>query len=549
MRRDVFLKFIKKYFKNNYPVFEYKHFTKYRVNTEVSSDLVLPTINKATKFLLGLHTGEWICFGLRDQHYNKKEERKNEGEEWLEGENHIHAEFRFIKLRNGGSYGLLLYLLAQKYKHLEEFWDVGIALKTEQQGVKIGTHTFEVFPTVGDLFLLALLHPEYFPDLDVSADNLSCPKNFIATLLKEKVASIEHGAPQTTKPARPLEGWHQSKIRKSQLIQENDAREIKGFIEDRQTSMIGIMFTDIQGFTNITEKLGGAGAASLVKAHDRIIDGCIEQDGDARFIKKIGDSFMVTFSKPTAAVKTALAIQEKFYHFNQHDNVSGFDIKVRIGIHMGEVAVDDRHGWDVFGRDVNIASRIEGLASGGQILFSHIIYSNAKTWLSDETHSHLRWFEHGKYHLKGIEEPCDIFEVSAPGLYRTRKPEKNDPAQKLVLLVDDEKLYRDKYRSIIENDTDFDVLLANDGDEGLEKVEQFQPKVVVSDLLMPPGEWGGVTLLKNIKEKFPEIEVIILSSAGHLQKVRDVLKMGAYDYLEKIEQDDTVGQIVFEAMA
>ena len=109
--------------------------------------------------------------------------------------------------------------------------------------------------------------------------------------------------------------------------------------------MIGIMFTDIEGFTKITEKLGEKKAFDIKMEHDEILDKCIKEDIDAKFIKKIGDSFMITFSKPTASVITALNIQRKFYNYNRIENIYGFEIKVRIGIHMGEVTIEDKHGW------------------------------------------------------------------------------------------------------------------------------------------------------------------------------------------------------------
>ena len=212
---------------------DYKNFTKYRVNTEVTDDYTIPEINGEFKNLLGLHTGEWITFPNSGQHFTEKEKRRGEGEEWLEIEfreleNPSGNDYRYIQLRNGGSYDLVLYLLAHKYKFLDKFWDVGIALISNEWGAKVGEYVFNTFPTIGDLFLISLMTPELFPNLEIEKNN-SCPKRYIETLLNAKISSIITGDGIPSKYKNKINGWHESKLKRSKVIEEKGCGSYKRF--------------------------------------------------------------------------------------------------------------------------------------------------------------------------------------------------------------------------------------------------------------------------------------------------------------------------------
>jgi two-component system NtrC family response regulator len=113
-----------------------------------------------------------------------------------------------------------------------------------------------------------------------------------------------------------------------------------------------------------------------------------------------------------------------------------------------------------------------------------------------------------------------------------------------VLLVDDEKNLVMMLEKILRRHN-FQTLTANDGEEGLralaahmadpERAEgDEQPKpidVVVTDLQMP--RMDGLTLLGRIREKYPELPVVVLTGHGSIQSAVDAMKAGAVDYLIK----------------
>lgn len=193
-------------------------------------------------------------------------------------------------------------------------------------------------------------------------------------------------------------------------VTSTEISNIESYIQKKNTAVLTIMFTDIKGFTELTEKKGEQYATEFRKRHDEILTQVIEEDGAGLIIKFIGDAVMAVFSEPSVAVERALKIQQCLDEFNASQNE--FEpMNVRIGLHMGQVSIANSLQADVFGRHVNRASRVESLADGGQVYLSYPVFDSAKGWLT--SHKNLLWQSHGFYRLKGIEEPIEIYEVIA----------------------------------------------------------------------------------------------------------------------------------------
>ncbi len=202
-------------------------------------------------------------------------------------------------------------------------------------------------------------------------------------------------------------------------LTETEFKNIEDFRKSKNSAVLTIMFTDIQGFTALTEERGESYVHKLHSEHDKIIVECVEKDGCGIVIKYIGDSVMAVFSEPTAAVERALEIQKRLRDFNrEHPDLE--NIAVRIGIHMGQTVVENKMHVDLFGRHVNKASRIEGLAEGGHIYISYPVFDSVKSWLTESEFAAYTY--HGQYRLKGIEKPEDIYEVHAADGIKPRKP-------------------------------------------------------------------------------------------------------------------------------
>jgi len=103
-----------------------------------------------------------------------------------------------------------------------------------------------------------------------------------------------------------------------------------------------------------------------------------------------------------------------------------------------------------------------------------------------------------------------------------------------VLLVEDDDLIQELYETVLKL-RNFEVELANDGIEGLEKARALKPDVVLLDVMMP--KMNGLEMLEKLKSD-PEIKnipVIMLSNIADENHIRAALNQGALKYIIKSE--------------
>jgi adenylate cyclase len=122
-----------------------------------------------------------------------------------------------------------------------------------------------------------------------------------------------------------------------------------------------IVFTDIVGFTQLTDEHGDDVALTLLERQEELVRRALPLGG--RVVKELGDGLLLWFDEPGAAIATALALQRAFEHESDDD----LPMWVRIGMHFG---CPRARGDDIVGRDVNLASRITDLAAPGEVLCS-----------------------------------------------------------------------------------------------------------------------------------------------------------------------------------
>ena len=158
-----------------------------------------------------------------------------------------------------------------------------------------------------------------------------------------------------------------------------------------------ILFTDVEGSTALTQRLGDAKARDLLREHERMVREALKAHGGSE-VKTLGDGFMASFSSATKALECAIAMQRAFAERNESAEEP---ILVRIGLNAGEpIAEDD----DLFGTAVNEAARITATAKGGEILVSDVVRQlvKGKDFLFSDV---------GERQLKGLDEPVRLFEV------------------------------------------------------------------------------------------------------------------------------------------
>ena len=126
------------------------------------------------------------------------------------------------------------------------------------------------------------------------------------------------------------------------------------------------MFSDIEGSTAMTERLGDERAQELLRAHNTIFRQHVGAY-DGFEVKSMGDGFMLAFSSSNSALSCAVDIQRSFTDYN--GKYPSEPLRVRMGLHTGEAI---KEGEDFFGRNVILAARISAKAQGGQILVSSL---------------------------------------------------------------------------------------------------------------------------------------------------------------------------------
>ena len=129
-----------------------------------------------------------------------------------------------------------------------------------------------------------------------------------------------------------------------------------------ETDFGAIVFTDIVGFTELTDVHGDDVALALLERQEQIVSR--EIPTRARVVKELGDGLLLWFDEPRAALETCLALQSAF----ESDTDPTYPLWVRMGVHWGNPR---RRGDDIIGRDVNLAARIAELAGPGEVLLSH----------------------------------------------------------------------------------------------------------------------------------------------------------------------------------
>lgn len=154
------------------------------------------------------------------------------------------------------------------------------------------------------------------------------------------------------------------------------------------------MFTDIVRSTNLVEAMGDEAWQSVIRWHDENLRSLFASHRGEE-VAATGDGFFVAFESPDDAVACAVAIQRKLA---DHRRTQGFAPQLRIGLHAaGATQVGD----NFTGKGVHEASRISGLADGGEILASRETAAGGRFPLSQPR----------TVMVKGIAEPVEVVSV------------------------------------------------------------------------------------------------------------------------------------------
>jgi predicted ATPase/class 3 adenylate cyclase len=175
-------------------------------------------------------------------------------------------------------------------------------------------------------------------------------------------------------------------------------------LPDLPTGTVTFMFTDIEGSTQLLQRLGER-FPGVLGAHNEIMRSAIEAGG-GREVSTEGDSFFVVF--PTAPQATAAAVSMQ-RALTEHEWPEDGGVRVRMGLHTGQGVVEGR---TYVGLDVNRAARIAASGHGGQIVISVSTHGLVEHGLPDG--ASIR--DLGVHRLKDLAHPEHLFQVNVEGL-------------------------------------------------------------------------------------------------------------------------------------
>lgn len=195
-----------------------------------------------------------------------------------------------------------------------------------------------------------------------------------------------------------------------QLLDKPDSFKLGGI---NQT--ITVLFADIRGFTTISEHENPEKVVRLLNRYFTAMTEIIFEFGGT-LDKYIGDGLMAIFGAPTAtlddarhALQSAVAMQKRLLILNKELREEGFpEVRMGIGLHTGEATIgyigsEKRSEYTAIGDTVNLASRLESNAQGGQILISDTTAKLCENLFPMIAHNPLT--------VKNRLQPVSLFEV------------------------------------------------------------------------------------------------------------------------------------------
>ena len=272
---------------------------------------------------------------------------------------------------------------------------------------------------------------------------------------------------------------------------EGDTHDLLGGISAEAT----IMFTDVRGFTTITEEYGAQGTVAFLNEYFTMMVDCITREG-GMLDKFIGDAIMACFGlpiphddDPDRAARTAISMIRELWAWNDERKLKGLktvDMGVGLNTDMvvsGNIGSPKRMDYTLIGDGVNLASRLESACKA---------YS-ARILVGESTVSKFK----GTYRLrdvdlvvvKGKTQPVKVFEMLD---YHTPESFPN--------LLDVTEYFNDGIRAYRAADWDkaitrFDKCLALNPGDGLSKT--YLTRCEVLRATPPAGEWDGIWVMKD----------------------------------------------------
>jgi class 3 adenylate cyclase/pimeloyl-ACP methyl ester carboxylesterase len=172
-----------------------------------------------------------------------------------------------------------------------------------------------------------------------------------------------------------------------------------------QRRLAAILAADVAGYSRMMSEDEPGTLAALQRCRSELIDPAIARH-HGRIVKLMGDGLLAEFSSVVEAVACAAEFQREIAARNA-GAVNKQPMIFRVGVHLGDVIVE---GDDIYGDGVNIAARLEGIATAGGVCISRQAYDQVQKKLA------LGYNSLGPQKLKNIPDPVEVFAINGDGL-------------------------------------------------------------------------------------------------------------------------------------
>jgi class 3 adenylate cyclase/CheY-like chemotaxis protein len=272
------------------------------------------------------------------------------------------------------------------------------------------------------------------------------------------------------------------------------------------TGTVTFVFTDVEGSTRLVRELGDS-YVRMIADHRALVREALDERGGYE-VDCRGDEFLLAFRQPTDAVEAAVAIQRSH---DSHAWPGERPVRVRIGIHTGEPAIEDD---DYVGIDVHWVARLCAAGHGGQVLLSQATV---------ESLPGVEVKDLGEHDLRGLDARERIFQLIGATLDDDFPPlrlgvsvdaqaepvggslRKGDGSLR-VAIAEDGVLLREGIALLL-TEAGFDVVgQSSTADDLLLKVRSYSPHVAVVDIRMPPTQTDeGLRAAQEIRANYPVV--------------------------------------------
>ena len=276
------------------------------------------------------------------------------------------------------------------------------------------------------------------------------------------------------------------------------------------------MIADVRGYTSYTQTYGDQAAGRLAAEFARITRDVVEAES-GELLELRGDEALTVFGSARDAIRAASALQERFVNEAVRD--ADMPLLVGIGIDVGE-AVPVEGGYR--GGALNLAARLCSLAAPGEILASTIA-----THLAGPLDG-IEYQDRGETRMKGLRDSVPVMRIRPADDPTARLAAMATPGSMRVAVADDSVLLREGVVRVLK-DSGFQVIAqAGNGEDLLAAVALDPPDVVVTDIRMPPTYTDeGLTAAHRIRERFPEVAVLLLSQYVETDFALELVSAGA----------------------